>query len=164
MLPKSVWIDSQENTPLCSLFCIKAGNISRKCVAREVFIKLFNMWWMCLPLTEIAWSVFTSLLPRSPINRSYLLWNASMLCLMVHGCVFCFVLVTLVWQKRREDSRSHEGKRFNLKCVYFISKTTTDNGQKSVFVWCFPQWRLKFKFPTLLLHMHSFLKWSIVAT
>lgn len=89
--------------------CIKAGN-----VLHVRHITLFNMWWMCLPLTEIAWGLFTLLLPRSSINRSYLLWKYTHAVFDGSGLwlLVCLGLFSLL--KKMEDSRYHEASKSKM--------------------------------------------------
>lgn len=80
----------------------------------RVFFQLCNMWWMCLPLAEIAWSVFTSLLPRSSMNRSYLLWKWAH-ALFKGSWPSVLVLVSSVWLKKRKNEQMRASQKQPLK-------------------------------------------------
>ncbi len=87
---------------------------------------VFTFEWNCLECIKP--------LPWRSINRSLLLWKSTVLCLMVQGCGFWFVSVSLVWLKKSEDSRYYGGRWITRKCVYIKSKTITDYVQKISFV------------------------------
>lgn len=134
MLPESVWIEKKTDSSVYNL-CIKAGN-----VLHVRHITLFNMWWMCLPLTEIAWGLFTLLLPRSSINRSYLLWKYTHAVFDGSGLwlLVCLGLFSLL--KKMEDSRYHEASKSKMS----LFQVKNNHRLKAKIWFCFP---MKLKIP-----------------